>query len=91
MNKPLYMTAEGLAKRAGVARTVVLRQVAQNILIPDGELVFGGSVQPLFSAQAAVNVLQQFQREKSRRGMPSPVRALSPGASPAVQMSQAIA
>ncbi|MBX3736024.1 MAG: hypothetical protein KF715_04990 [Candidatus Didemnitutus sp.] len=57
---PIYETATGLARRAGVHRAVVLRLLAQNMLPPAAFVAgLGGAItSPLFSPDQAVDVLR---------------------------------
>jgi hypothetical protein len=56
----------GLARRAGVHRAVVVRLVAQAILVPDWFLEFGEQRQPLFLPERDRDVFRHVQPAKSR-------------------------
>ena len=57
-NLPAYCTPASLARRSHVARGVVLRLVAQNLLAPDALVEFGATFQPVFAPEKMAVVLK---------------------------------
>ena len=58
LSRPLYSTANSLARRAGVSRSVVLRLASSGLIYPVADVENAGKRVPLFDPMQAPTVLR---------------------------------